>query len=112
MKQPGSHCVWSLISHAKQNDTRNGATAGCQELPEIEIARQDHPLLSYSLIEYPRVRHGMKAMLAKVNHFLSKLTQSVNGGHRNAHVGVKFHATGLENGWASSLTSADAYDSA
>ena len=81
-KQPRSQGIWRLIPHPEQDDTRNGATTRRQEFSKIEIACQDYPLLSNSLIEDLSVWHGMKALFAKVNRFV-------------AHVSEKLHATGL-----------------
>jgi hypothetical protein len=54
------------------------------------------------------VRHLVEALFLKVDYLFAGLAKRANGGHRNAHVGQKLHAAGLENGFTSSLASAEA----
>jgi hypothetical protein len=47
-------------------------------------------------------------LLLKMDYLFAGFAKRANGGHRNAHVGQKLHAAGLENGFTSSLASAEA----
>jgi hypothetical protein len=67
----------------------------CGEVTEVEIERQDDPILGQSFREDLLVERPMEALVPQVNGVMTTATQPLDDVHVHAHVGEELHVPGL-----------------
>ncbi len=77
---------------AKHNDAGQTGTTGSNQLAEIQIMGQKHPVLFPGFGQNRLVFETLKTLFVEVDSIISQAAEEVYRFRRDSHIGKKLHA--------------------
>jgi len=91
--EPLDYMIAARIVETKENDTRQLATTGCDDLAKIEVERDDDSILRNGFCKNLTVGQSLKAFVAQVRSVVSRCPEPINHAPRDSHVCQESHGT-------------------